>query len=106
MDFLKINFFFYLYNWLRLLLIVCGDRESNPGPDSEKRVHVRAYNIRGFHTNLDELALAGLGYDVFVCAEAKSLIAAISQSYVSLDLVAPNRGRGTPHLVPGYGSLC
>ena len=30
----------------------------------------------------------------------KSLIAAISQSSVSLALVAPNRGCGTPRLVP------
>ena len=30
----------------------------------------------------------------------KSLIAAISQSFAALALVAPNRGCGTPHLVP------
>ena len=31
-GFLEINFLFYLTCWLRLLLIVCGDIESNPGP--------------------------------------------------------------------------
>ena len=35
-DFLKINFF-YLSYWLHLLLIVCGDIESNPGPDLDKK---------------------------------------------------------------------
>ena len=30
----------------------------------------------------------------------KSLIVAISQHFVSLALVAPNRGRGTLHMVP------
>ena len=39
-GFLKINSFFYLSYWLRLLLIVCGDIESNPGPGSDRRFRV------------------------------------------------------------------
>ena len=39
MDFLKINLF-YLSYWLRLLSIVCGNIESNPGPGSDRRVRV------------------------------------------------------------------
>ena len=71
MDFLKINSRFYLSYWLRLLLIVCGDLESNPGPCSDMRVRVLYSNIRGLHVNLDELAVAGSDYNVLVCAESK-----------------------------------
>ena len=39
-DLLKINLFFRLSYYLRLLLIVCGDIESNPGTGSDKRVRV------------------------------------------------------------------
>ena len=66
------------------LSIVCGDIESNPGPGSDRRVRVLYYNIRGLHINLDELAVAGSDYDVLVGAESNSLIAAISQSSLSL----------------------
>ena len=44
--------------------------------------------------------MAGSDYDVLVSASLKSLIAVISQISVSLALVATNRGRGTPHMVP------
>ena len=71
MDFLKINFFFYLCYWSRLQLIVCGDIVSNPGPGSDRRVRVLYYNIRRLHANLDELAVAGSDYDVLVCAKSK-----------------------------------
>ena len=71
MNFPKINFFSYLSYWLRLLLIVCGDIESNTGPGSDRRVRVLYYNIRGLHASLDELAVAGSDYDVLVCAESK-----------------------------------
>ena len=64
--FLKINFFLNLSYWLRLFLIVCGDIESNPGPGSDKRVRVLYSNMCGLHDNLDELAVAGSDYDVFV----------------------------------------
>ena len=53
------NFFFYLSYWLLLLLIVCGDIESNPGPGSDRRVRLLYSKIRGLHANLDELAVAG-----------------------------------------------
>ena len=53
MSFLKINFFFYLSYWLCLLLLVCGDIKSNPGPGPDRRVRVLYSNIRGLHANLD-----------------------------------------------------
>ena len=65
MDFLKIKFFFYLSYWLRLLLIVCDDIKSNPGPGSDRSVRVLYSNILGLHANLDELAVAISDYDVF-----------------------------------------
>ena len=71
MDFLKINFFFYLSYWLRLLLIVCFDIESNPGPGTDRRVRVLYSNIRALHANVNELAVVGSDYDVLVCAESK-----------------------------------
>ena len=70
MDFLKINFLSYLSYWLRLVLVVCGDIESNPGPGSDRRVRVLYSNIRCLHANLDDLAVAGPDY-VLVCAESK-----------------------------------
>ena len=62
---IKVYFLFYLSYRLRLLLIVCGDVESNPGPGSDKGVRVLYSNIRGLHANLDELAVAGSDYDFF-----------------------------------------
>ena len=92
MDFLRINLFFYASYRLRLLLIVCGDIESNPGPGSDRRVRVLYSNIRDLHASLDELAVAGSYLMFWFVLRMKSLIAAISQSYISLALVAPNRG--------------
>ena len=71
MGIIKIYFFFYLLYWLRLLLILCGDDESNPGPGSDKRVRVLYSNIGGLHVNLDKFVVAGSDYDVLVCAESK-----------------------------------
>ena len=70
MDFLKIEFLFYVSYRLRLLLIVCGDIESNLCPGSYRRVRVHYSNIRGLHANLDELAVAGSDHDVLVCDES------------------------------------
>ena len=67
MDFLKINFFFYHSYWLCLLLIICDDVESNPGPGSDRRDRVLYCKIRGLHANLGELAVAGSDLDVLVC---------------------------------------
>ena len=69
MSFLKNNFSFYLSYWWSLLLLVCGDIESNPCPGSDRKIRVLYSNIRGLHTNLDDLAMAGSDYDVLVCAE-------------------------------------
>ena len=69
MSFLKINFSFYLSYLWSLLLFVCGDIESNPCPGSDRKIRVLYSNIRGLHTNLDDLAVAGSDYDVLVCAE-------------------------------------
>ena len=54
---------------MRLLLIVCGDVESNPG--SDWRIQLLNSDICGLRANLDELAVAGSDYDVLVCAESK-----------------------------------
>ena len=58
MGIIKIYLVFYLSYWLRLLLIVCGDVESNSSPGSDKRIRVLYSNIRGLHANSDELAVA------------------------------------------------
>ena len=87
MYFLKINLFFYLSYWLRLLLVVCGDIESNPGPGSERRVQVLYCNIRGLHVNLYKLPVAGSSYDVFFCAE--SIVSDRYHLSVSLQLLCP-----------------
>ena len=52
-------------------MIVCGDVQSNPYPGFDKRVRVLYSNIRGLHAKLDQLAVAGLDYDVLICAESK-----------------------------------
>ena len=65
------NLLLPLFSILVLLLIVCGDVESNSAPGSDKRVRVLYSNIRGVHANLDELAVAGSDYDVLVSAESK-----------------------------------
>ena len=74
-----------------MLLIVCGDIESNPGPGSERRVRFLHSNIRGLHANLEELAVAGSDY-VLVRAESTVSDRRHLLSYVSLALVSPNRG--------------
>ena len=80
---IKINFFYYLSCWLRLLLIVCG-------PGSDKRVQILYSNIRGLHANLDELTAAASDYDVLVCAESK-----VSDRCHLLELRIP--GVGSPN---------
>ena len=89
---IKFCIFFYLSYQLRLLLIVCGDIESNPGPGSDKRDRVLYSNIRGLHANLDELAVIGSDIDVLVCPEPK----VSDRRHLSelLASVAPNRGSG------------
>ena len=72
MGFHKINLVFYLFYWLRFLLIVCGNIESSPGPGSDRSFRVLYSYIRDLHFNLDELvAEARLDYDVLVTAETK-----------------------------------
>ena len=68
-EFININFF-YLFYWVRLLLIVCGDIDIEwRYRGSDRRVRVLYSNIRGLHANLDELAVAASDY-VLVCAES------------------------------------
>ena len=71
MGIIKIYFFFYLSLWLGLLLIVCGNAESNLGSGSDKRVRVLYSNIRGLHANFYEFAVAGSDYDVLICSVSK-----------------------------------
>ena len=87
-------------------MIVCGDIELNQSPGSDRSVRVLYFNIRGPHANLDELTVAGSGYDVLVWLSLKSLIAAISQSSISLALVAKAESEEPNNWCPGYGSLC
>ena len=54
-----------------LLLIICGNIESNLGPGSDRRVRVLYSSIRVLHANLDELAVAESDYGVLVCAVPK-----------------------------------
>ena len=56
-------------------------------------------NMRGLHVNLDELALAGSDY-VLRGAESKVSDSCHLFEICILALVAPNRGCGTPLLVP------
>ena len=100
MGIFKIYFFFHFSYWLHLLLIVCGDVESIPGPCSDKRVRVLYSNIRGIHANLDELAVAQSDYDVLVCAESKVFEPPSLRATYPIALVAPSRGCGTLLLVP------
>ena len=101
MDFFKINLLFYHSYWLRLLLVVCGDIDSYLGPGFDSSVRVIYSNIRGLHANLDELAMAGSDYYVIMfwfVLSLKSLIAAISQSCVSLSFGCPQqRLRNSTH---------
>ena len=55
----KYFFFFCLYSLLWLLLLVCGDVESNPGPGAGRGARVLYANIRGLHANLTELGVVG-----------------------------------------------
>ena len=84
--------------WLHLLLIVCGDIESNSDLCSDKRVRVLYFNIRGFMPNWTSWLWLDLIMMFWFVLSLMSLIAAISQSSVSLALVAHNRR--TPLLVP------
>ena len=100
MGIVKMDFFFYLSYWFRLLLIFCGDIETNLCPGSDKRVQVLYSNICGLHANLDESAVAGSDYDVLVCAESKIF----DRRYIS-ELRIP--GFGCPQLglrnsTPGF----
>ena len=90
-----------------LLLIVYGDVESNPGPGSDKMVLVR-YNpalvvfmpIWTIWLWLDRIMM------FWFMLSLKSLIAAISQSSISLALVAPTKAAELQCWCPWYGSLC
>ena len=88
MDFLKINLFFYLSYWLHLLLIVCGDMMSNPGPGSDRRVlGPQVYYNRGLHSNLDELAVTRSDYDVLDFDDSK-----VSDRHHLSELLIPGSG--------------
>ena len=103
MGIIKIYIFFYLSYWLRLLLIVCSDVES-----IQIQVNVL---IGGYGSSIlifvvfmiiwtSWLYLVDRIMMFWFAQSLKSLIAAISQISISLALVAPNGGYGTPLLVP------
>ena len=102
MDFQKINFFFYISYWLRLLLIVCGDIESNPDPGfgSSNLIFVVFMPIRTSWLWLDRIMLFWL------------VLSLKSRSQPSLRAPYPWRwlpqtqGEELHNWCPGYGSLC
>ena len=105
MGIIKIGVF-YLSYWLHLMLIVCGNAKSNPGPGSDKRAWVLYSNIHGLHANSDELAVALSNYVVLVCAESKVFgHHHLSELHIQ-GFGCPNRGCGTPSWCPLSGSLC
>ena len=89
-----------------LMLIVCGDVESNLGPGSDERVCVLYSNILGLHANFAGWLWRDQIMMFWFVLSLQSLIAAISQSCISVALVSPNRGCRAPLLVSRYGSLC
>ena len=62
----KKKIFLCLSSWLWLLLLVCGDVESNPGPGAGRGARVLYANIWGLHANLTELGIVGSKFDVMV----------------------------------------
>ena len=103
MDFIKINLFYLSYR-LRLLLIVCGDIKSNPGRGSHTRVRVIDSKICDRHANLDELAVAGSGYDILVCAKSKVSGRRRLSELCIPGFGCPNRGFST-YFPPGALSM-
>ena len=95
MNFLKINFLFYLSYRLRLLSIVCGDIESNPGLGSDRRVWASILIFVVFMPILINWC------DVLVCADSKVSDRRHLSELLSLALVAHNRS-WWPLLCPGY----
>ena len=91
MGIIKMYFFFYLSYWFRLLLIVCGDIDSilvqvlTRGLGFSIPTFVVFMPIWKSRMWLDRIMM------FWFVLSLKSLFAAISQSSVSLALVAPNR---------------
>ena len=98
--FSKMYLFFYLSYWLHLLLIVVVISSKVQflvligGFGSFILIFVVFMPIWTSWLLLDRVMV------FWFVLGLKSLIAAVSQSSVSLALVASNRGWGTPHLVP------
>ena len=55
---------FFVY----ILLLLCGDIETNPGPP-KKPCRVMYNNIRGLHKNLKDLHVASKDFDIILCSE-------------------------------------
>ena len=52
-----------------MLLLVCGDIESNPGPLRTGQCRILYSNIRGLYGNLNDLHLISPNYDIILCSE-------------------------------------
>ena len=90
-----------------MLLIVCGDIVSNPGPGPGRRVRFIYSNIRGLHANFGELDVAGSDYDILVCAESKvSDRRHLSELRIPFLYFPPTEVEKLHTWCPGYGSLC
>ena len=106
MDFLKINFFFYISYWLPFLLIVCGDVESYwvQVLTSVFRSSIPTFVV--FMPIWESWLWLDLIMMFWFVLSLKSLIAAVSQSSLFLVLVAPTEAAELHSWCPGYGSLC
>ena len=69
----------------RILLLLCGDVEVNPGP---KFARVLYTNIRGLHANIRGLSITANNYDVILCSETLT-----SNNRHYSELLIPNFGK-------------
>ena len=50
-------------------MLLCGDIELNPGPQSANKARLLYCNIRGLYGNFNDLAVASSKYDIILCSE-------------------------------------
>ena len=76
-DFI-VSSIFYLFGYsvlsrsgyIFLLLLICGDVESNPGPQhNARKCRILSSNIRGLYSNLNDLNVVSPNYDIILCSE-------------------------------------
>ena len=66
----KLLIFLKFVLYILLLLLLCGDIESNPGPTRTlNKCRVLYHNIRGLYCNLNDLQISSQNYDIILCSE-------------------------------------